>query len=100
MLEDDKYRFTLYDDSFRIETIETAEEPEEDAEPIKPLTVKFDETDVSVIETDEMFILIVKKEALYVLAKRLMDSSQQEIIRTNLYEKLQGNYFCPEKKEL
>ena len=100
VLEDDKYRFTLYDDSFRIETIETAEEPEEDAEPIKPLTVKFDETDVSVIETDEMFILIVKKEALYVLAKRLMDSSQQEIIRTNLYEKLQGNYFCPEKKEL
>lgn len=93
VLEDDKYRFTLYEDRFVIETTETADEPDEDAPPIKPNEVFFAETDVSVIENSEMFILIVKKESLYVLAKRLIDDNKQQIIKNSLYDKLGNNYF-------
>ncbi len=96
VLEDDRYRFTLYEDRFIIETTETADEPDEDAEPIKPNVVRFDETDVSVIENSEMFILIVKKESIYVLAKRLLDEDQQKIIKDSLYDKLGSNYFYQE----
>ncbi|MBR1422185.1 MAG: hypothetical protein IJ571_01915 [Ruminococcus sp.] len=93
VLEDDKYRFTLYDDSFVIETLETSADEDEDAPPIEPNKVLFEETQVSVIENDEMFVIVVKKESIYVLAKRLITDSQQEILRDNLSKILSENYF-------
>ncbi len=93
VLEDDKYRFTLYDGSFVIETLETSADEDEDAPPIEPNTVLFEETQVSVIENDEMFVIIVKKESIYVLAKRLISDEQQALLRDNLSKQLSDNYF-------
>lgn len=82
MLEDDRYIFTLYDGSFRIETIQTDEEKtEEDYVPIPPQTVEFPYPGLDVIECADKFIIILRKETIYVLPKRCMTDKQAEIIR-------------------
>ena len=88
-LEDDKYRFTLYDDCFKIETIVTEEEKSaEDYVPIKPRIVNFEDISLNVIEKNNMFIIILKKETIYVIAKRVISEEQQEILRNKFIEVL------------
>ncbi len=88
-LEDDKYRFTLYEDSFKIETVFTEEEmAEEDFVPLKPRIVNFNDISLNVIETGEMFIIILKKETIYVLSKRVISEENQNILRDNFSELL------------
>lgn len=97
VLEDDRYKFSLYDDCFKIETLISEEEKNsDDYKPIKPSIVRFDETPVSVIENHEMFIVIQSKESLYVLAKRILDKNQTDILRDN-FRKILGDNF--ESKE-
>lgn len=98
-LEGDKYRFTLYESGFTIETIVTEEEKQaEDYVPIKPRRVHLgDNSDINndtveVIENDEMFIIILEKETFYVLCKRLMDDEQQKILRDKLTGELAEGY--------
>lgn len=88
MLENDRYIFTLYDDRFSIETIIDESEFGEDEEipVVQPRVVYFDNTDIHVIEQTEMFILILKKDTIYVLPKRCFD----ENVSKELYEKLQS----------
>lgn len=98
-LEDDKYIFTLYDDSFKIETIMTEEEKAaEDFEPIPPRIVNFSDISLNVIENDEMFIIILKKETIYVLAKRVMNDEQIKILRSE-FSNLLGEDFESMQKE-
>lgn len=81
-LEDDRYIFSLYDDKFKIETIMTEEDKKaEDFVPIPPRIVNFSDLALNVIEKDNMFIIILKKETIYVLSKRFLDDSQQEFLR-------------------
>ena len=88
-LEDDKYRFSLYDDCFKIETIVTEEEKAaEDYVPIKPRIVNFADITLNVIEKKDMFIIILKKETIYVIAKRVISEEQQEILRNKFIEVL------------
>lgn len=85
ILEDDRYVFSLYDDSFVIETIVTEEEKNsEDFKPIPPRIVKFNEGEIDIIEKDDMFVVILKKDTIYVLSKRCMDENQCEILRNKL----------------
>lgn len=71
-LEDDKYVFTLYDDSFKIETLPTEEEKqEEDFTPVPPRIVGFEDISLNVLENDEMFIIILKKKLFMCLQKEL-----------------------------
>lgn len=85
ILEDDRYVFSLYDDSFVIETIVTEEEKNsEDFKPIPPRIVKFNEGEIDIIEKDDMFVVILKKDTIYVLPKRCMDENQCEILRNKL----------------
>ncbi|WP_294406157.1 hypothetical protein [uncultured Ruminococcus sp.] len=96
-LEDDRYRFTLYDDKFIIETIFTKEETEEeDFVPVKPKVVNFKDISLNVIETGEMFIIILKKETIYVLSKRVIGQKDQDILRERFSELLGEDY---EKRE-
>lgn len=61
-LEDDKYVFTLYDDSFKIETLPTEEEKqEEDFTPVPPRIVGFEDISLNVLENDEMFYYNTQK---------------------------------------
>lgn len=88
-LEDDKYVFTLYDDSFKIETLPTEEEmQEEDYIPVEPRIVRFEDITLNVLENEEMFIIILKKETIYVLAKRVMNKEQEDILRKTFSELL------------
>ena len=65
ILEDDRYVFSLYDDSFVIETIVTEEEKNsEDFKPIPPRIVKFNEGEIDIIEKDDMFVVILKKDTI------------------------------------
>lgn len=92
-LEDDKYVFTLYDDSFKIETLPTEEEmQEEDYVPVEPRTVRFEDITLNVLENDEMFIIILKKETIYVLAKRVIKKEQEDVLR-NTFSQLLGEDF-------
>ena len=77
VLENDKYIFTLYDDKFSIETILDESEFEEDEEipTVQPRIVNFKETEIYVIENIDMFILILKKDTIYVLPKRCFDEN-------------------------
>ena len=125
-LEDDKYVFTLYDDSFKIETLPTEEEKQEEdfrellkeelaenkekAETLKqeltlllipkdpPRIVGFEDISLNVLENDEMFIIILKKETIYVLAKRVMNEQQQETLRKTFSELLDSDYEMIDNK--
>lgn len=98
-LEDDKYVFTLYDDSFKIETLPTEEEKqEEDFTPVPPRIVGFEDISLNVLENDEMFIIILKKETIYVLAKRVMNEQQQETLRKTFSELLDSDYEMIDNK--
>lgn len=98
-LEDDKYVFTLYDDSFKIETLPTKEEKqEEDFTPVPPRIVDFEDISLNVLENDEMFIIILKKETIYVLAKRVMNEQQQETLRKTFSQLLESDYEMIDNK--
>ena len=90
LIEDDRYIFTLYDDSFSIETI-LAEDVDENGEkipPVEPRVVSFSDTLINVIETESMFVIILKKDTIYVLPKRCMDNSKENILRDKFSQKI------------
>ena len=92
-LEDDKYRFTLYDDSFKIETVFTEEEMQaEDFVPVKPRIVRFEDISLNIIENSKLFIIILRKETIYVLSKRVMSDKDCELVRNKLKEVLGEDY--------
>ncbi|MBQ8967360.1 hypothetical protein [Ruminococcus sp.] len=97
-LEDDKYRFTLYDDCFKIETVFTEEEmAAEDFVPVKPRIVRFEDISLNIIENSRLFIIILRKETIYVLSKRVIEEKDQTLLRDKLKEVLGEDY---ETKEL
>ena len=81
-LEDDRYIFKLYENKFSIETVIPQEEIEEaikeGEEPVKipPKVVDFSDTGLSVLEKENMFVIFLKKESIYVLPKRCMTESE------------------------
>lgn len=88
VLEDDRYIFKLYDDRFTIETIATEEEKqEEDYAPIPPSVIMLDDEMFDPVETEDKFILIIRKETIYVLPKRCMNEQQAETLRKVLIDK-------------
>lgn len=94
LIEDDKYIFTLYDDCFSIETI-LAEDVDENGEkiaPVEPRIVSFDDTFIDVTETESMFVLILKKDTIYVIPKRCMSDEQIGTLKNVLSEKTKENY--------
>lgn len=92
-LENDRYRFSLYEDCFKIETIFTPEETkEEDFVPVKPRVVKFDDITLNVIETKEMFVILLRKETIYVLSKRVVGLDDQELLKKKFKDLLGKDY--------
>lgn len=93
ILEDDKYIFTLYNDEFKIETLQEEQEFDEDGElipPIPPREVSFSDLTLKVFDTVDKFVLVLKKDTIYVLPKRCMTRDQinrtAEIFSTKLNE--------------
>ncbi len=96
-LEDDKYRFTLYDDCFKIETVFTEEEMQaEDFVPVKPRIVRFEDISLNIIENARLFIIILRKETIYVLSKRVIKEKDQTLLRDKLKEVLGEDYEVSE----
>ena len=92
-LEEDKYRFTLYDDCFKIETVFTEEEmAAEDFVPVKPRIVRFEDITLNIIENARLFIIILRKETIYVLSKRVIEEKDQTLLRDKLTEVLGEDY--------
>ena len=81
-LEDDRYIFKLYENKFTIETVIPQEEIDEaikeGEEPVKipPKVVDFSDTGLSVLEKENMFVIFLKKESIYVLPKRCMTENE------------------------
>lgn len=94
VLENDKYIFTLYDDRFSIETIIDESEFDEDEEipVVQPRVVKFDDTEIHVIENIDMYILILKKDTIYVLPKRCFDENVSKELSDKFRQKLGEEY--------
>lgn len=85
MLEDDRYIFSLYEDSFVIETIIPEEEKNEEGfVPIKPNIEKLSDEGLDITEHEDMFVIIVKKETIFVLPKRCMSEEQIKILSEKL----------------
>lgn len=92
-LENDKYRFTLYNDCFKIETVFTEEEmAEEDFVPVKPRIVRFEDISLNIVENPRLFIFILKKETIYVLSKRVIGEKDGDLLRAKLTEALGEDY--------
>ncbi|MBP1534879.1 MAG: hypothetical protein IK999_12270 [Ruminococcus sp.] len=97
-LEDDKYRFTLYEDCFKIETVFSEEEmAAEDFVPVKPRIVRFDDISLNVVENPKMFVIILRKETIYVLSKRVISEKDQTMLRGKLIEVLGEDYETKEQ---
>ena len=74
------------------------EKQEEDFTPVPPRIVGFEDISLNVLENDEMFIIILKKETIYVLAKRVMNEQQQETLRKTFSELLDNDYEMIDNK--
>lgn len=85
-IKDDRYIFKLYGDAFTIETIIPDEEFEEGEERVYPVprVVKLDSGSFELSELDDMFVIIMKKETIYVLPKRCMKPEDEKLIREKL----------------
>lgn len=85
-LEKDRYIFKLYDDAFTIETVIDESEFEEGEERIAPppRVVWLEGSAFEIKELDEIFVVIMKKETIYVLPKRCMNDDQAGVIRERL----------------
>ncbi|MBR1862971.1 MAG: hypothetical protein IJ806_02640 [Ruminococcus sp.] len=92
-LEEDIYKFSLYDECFKIETVFTEEEmAAEDFVPVKPRIVKFEDISLNIIETSELFVIILRKETIYVLSKRIISEDDQKLLRDKFSELLREDY--------
>ena len=92
-LENDNYRFSLYNDCFKIETVFTEEEmAAEDFAPVKPRIVRFEDISLNIVENSRLFIIILKKETIYVLSKRVIGEKDQDLLRAKLTEVLGEDY--------
>lgn len=89
MLEDDRYEFTLFDDSFKIETI-IPEDEREDAGEIPPQEFQLDDPMLDAVEKDDKFVIIVKKATIYVLPKRCMKDQDAEAVREKLINRAEA----------
>ena len=102
-LEDDRYIFKLYENKFSIETVIPQEEIDEaikeGEEPVKipPKVVDFSDTGLSVLEKENMFVIFLKKESIYVLPKRCMTESEIKQLSYVFDLKLGDDY---EKEEI
>ena len=94
ILEGDKYLFSLYEDKFTIETVEaeTVDENGEPLPPIQPRVVTFADTTLNVFEAEDKFIIVLKKDTIYVLPKRCMNEEQIAVLRNTLSEKLKEDF--------
>lgn len=81
-LEDDRYIFKLYENKFSIETVISQEEIDqaikdgEEPPNIPPRIVSLGDIGLSVYEKDNLFIIFLKKESIYVLPKRCLTENQ------------------------
>ncbi|MFA5658148.1 MAG: hypothetical protein WC900_02565 [Oscillospiraceae bacterium] len=94
-LEDDKYCLKLYDEYFSIKTILNDDEidaEENEPEDIPPRIVTFEKDPVEVIENENQFILIMKKQTIYTFPKRCMDGDTVLRISGFFKEKLGDRY--------
>lgn len=92
-LEEDIYKFSLYDECFKIETVFTEDEKAaEDFVPVKPRIVKFDDISLNIIETAQMFVIILRKETIYVLSKRVISDEDQKLLRDKFSQILDKDY--------
>ena len=94
VLENDRYVFTLFDDRFSIETILDESEFDDDEEipVIKPRIVEFKGTEINVIEKPDMFVLILKKDTIYVLPKRCFEDGDEKVLSDAFKKHLGENY--------
>ena len=103
-LEDDRYIFKLYENKFTIETVIPQEEIDEaikeGEEPVKipPKVVDFSDTGLSVLEKENMFVIFLKKESIYVLPKRCMTENEIKQLSYMFDLKLGDDFEIEENK--
>ncbi len=95
-IREDKYKFTLYNDRFSIQTVEFGkineeeilEEDEEVLTPDKvaPLMYEFEQNGIEYIETNSVFIIFIKKYTYYTIPKRCIDDNTICIISQKFTE--------------
>ncbi len=97
-LEDDQYTFKLYENKFSIETIipqeeidQAVEEGEEPTE-IPPKVVNFSDMGLAVLEKENMFVIFLKKESIYILPKRALSESEIKEISYTFDQKLGDDF--------
>lgn len=88
-LKDDRYIFKLYQEAFTIETVIPEDEFEEGEERVYPVprVVDLIGGNFELSELEDMFVIIMKKETIYVLPKRCMTEKDEKLIREKLSRK-------------
>ncbi|MGN1134239.1 MAG: YcxB family protein [Oscillospiraceae bacterium] len=101
LVENDKYIFTLYKYKFKIETIippEERENSEEEIPDVEPKIYDFSDLSLKAFEDTDKFLLIFKKQTIYVLPKRCMTQKQIDTVRDTLKARLDKDFEILEKK--
>lgn len=105
-LEDDRYIFKLYENKFSIETVISQEEIDEaikeGEEPVQipPRVVSFSDTGLSVLQRENMFVIFLKKESIYVLPKRCMTESEIKQLSDVFAQKLDDDFKTEESEKI
>lgn len=103
-LEDDRYIFKLYENKFSIETVISQEEIDqaikdgEEPPNIPPRIVSFRDIGLSVYEKDNLFIIFLKKESIYVLPKRCLTENEIKQLSFVFDQKLGDDFETEEIK--
>ncbi len=101
LVENDRYIFTLYKYKFKIETIipeEEKENSEEEIPDVEPKIYDFSDLSLKAYEDTDKFLLILKKQTIYVLPKRCMTQEQIDILRNTLKARLDKDFEILENK--
>jgi len=119
-LEDDKYEFELTEEYFSIKTTflydeksldkqadeeinennvnEENEEEDKSFKKIPPRVVFFNKEHVEMIETSDLFVIILQKQTIFTIPKRCMSEENQAAMKDIFSNNLQEDYVFQENK--
>lgn len=91
-LDDDSYVAEIYSDSIKITTVVEPDEETGETQEISPKIIFYETDEPHVIETENLFVIYIKKQMFYVIPKSFLSGEQKKLLRTELSDKAKKFY--------
>lgn len=89
------YKLSFYNSRIIIESSESDEDVEHS---YPPVVIRFEDIDLKLLDYDEIYVLIFRKNYLYVIPKASLDEAQNELFREHLKNILGDDFYVFEKR--